>query len=135
MLGQEKGVVSNGWLATFKNSTATTTSNFVKQAETIGLMPLGQTNAPEFGFKILRILRFTGQPQSLNRNIRQAVPVAAAAVVASGIVPIAGASDGGGSIRIPASFSGLIGLKPSRGSMPVGPEGWRGGKVPRLTLR
>ena len=65
MLGQESGVVSNGWLATFKNSTATTTSNFVKQAETIGLMPLGQTNAPEFGFKILRILRFTGQPAIL----------------------------------------------------------------------
>ena len=77
MLGQEKA----GWSATagsqlFKNSTATTTSNFVKQAETIGLMPLGQTNAPEFG--LLRTLRFTGQPAILGTwNIRQAVPVAA----------------------------------------------------------
>ena len=85
MLGQEKAVVSNGRLATFKNSTATTTSNFVKQAETIGLMPLGQTNAPEFGFKILRTLRFTGQPAILGTwNIRQASG-GAAAVVASGL--------------------------------------------------
>lgn len=79
MLGQEKA----GWSATagsqlFKNSTATTTSNFVKKAETIGLMPLGQTNAQSLALKILRTLRFTGQPAILGTwNIRQAVPVAA----------------------------------------------------------
>ena len=121
-------MVSNGRLATFKNSTATTTSNFVKQAETIGLMPLGQTNAPEFGFKNITDPALYGparNPWNLEHSPGGSSG-GAAAVVASGIVPIAGASDGGGSIRIPASFSGLIGLKPSRGSMPVGPEGWRG---------
>ena len=129
-------MVGNGRLATFKNSTATTTSNFVKQAETIGLMPLGQTNAPEFGFKNITDPRFTGQPAILGTGTfarrfqwRQLPQLSLAGLFLSG------ASDGGGSIRIPASFSGLIGLKPSRGSMPVGPEGGEAGKVPRLTLR
>ncbi|WP_269089100.1 amidase family protein, partial [Streptococcus suis] len=64
-------------------------------------------------------------PLDLSRNAGGSSGGAAAAV-ASGMVPLAAASDGGGSIRIPASFNGLIGLKPSRGRIPVGPISYRG---------
>ena len=129
MLGQEK----KGWLATsgsrlFETHRASHTSNYVRQAEAIGLVPFGQTNAPEFGFKNITdpvIYGSARNPWNLECTPGGSSGGAAAAV-SSGIVPLAGASDGGGSIRIPASFCGLIGLKPSRGTMPVGPYAWRG---------
>ncbi|HBH6339536.1 TPA: amidase [Enterococcus faecium] len=129
MLGQEK----KGWLATsgsrlFETHRASHTSNYVRQAEAIGLVPFGQTNAPEFGFKNITDPVIYGparNPWNLECTPGGSSGGAAAAV-SSGIVPLAGASDGGGSIRIPASFCGLIGLKPSRGTMPVGPYAWRG---------
>lgn len=129
MLGQEK----KGWLATFgfslfQTQRASRNSNFVNQVESIGLMPLGQTNSPEFGFKNITDPQIYGPARNpWNTDYSPGGSSGgAAAVVASGILPLAGASDGGGSIRIPASFCGLIGLKPSRGTMPVGPQTWRG---------
>ncbi|MGX7172648.1 amidase [Enterococcus ratti] len=128
MLGQEK----KGWLATsgsnlFKTHRASKNSNFVTKVQAIGLIPLGQTNTPEFGFKNITDPQLYGPARNPWNPAYSpgGSSGGAAAVVASGILPIAGASDGGGSIRIPASFCGLIGLKPSRGTMPVGPYAWR----------
>lgn len=128
ILGQNKA----GWLATsgsrlFKNHRTTVTNNFVRALEKSGLTPFGQTNAPEFGFKNVTdptIYGVTRNPWNLEYSPGGSSGGAAASV-AAGIFPIAGASDGGGSIRIPASFCGLIGLKPTRGVIPTGPNGWR----------
>lgn len=129
MLGQEKvGMKSTSGSRLFTENRARSTDNFVKRLEQLGLIPLGKTNVPEFGFKNISdsmIYGPTRNPWNLDYSSGGSSGGAAAAV-ASGLFPIAGASDGGGSIRIPASFSGLIGLKPTRGSMPVGPDGWRG---------
>ncbi|MBO0450889.1 amidase [Candidatus Enterococcus murrayae] len=129
MLGQEK----EGWLSTsgsklLREHRASRNSNFTNQMITSGLIPFAQTNAPEFGFKNITDAQIYGpakNPWNLDYYSGGSSGGAASAV-ASGIVPIAGASDGGGSIRIPASFCGLIGLKPTRGAMPVGPNSWRG---------
>ena len=129
MLGQTK----KGWPDTagsrlLKNNVALETDHFVQQLEKAGLVPCAQTNAPEFGFKNITDPQLYGpahNPWNLQHSPGGSSGGAAASVT-SGIFPLAGASDGGGSIRIPASFSGLIGLKPTRGTMPVGPDGYRG---------
>lgn len=104
------------------------TDHFVQQVLDAGFVVVGRTNTPEFGFKNTSDAEFTGPVSSpLNPDLNAGGSSGgAAAALKAGMVPIVTASDGGGSIRIPASFNGLIGLKPTRGRTPVGPNGYRG---------
>ena len=89
-----------------------------------GLMTLGRSTVPELGIsgQTETILQgITRNPWDLERMTGGASGGAAASV-AAGIVPVAHASDGGGSIRIPASCCGLVGLNPSRGRISGGPD-------------
>lgn len=95
-----------------------------------GFVSLGKTNTPEFGltsFTDNNVAGPTATPWDLTRNSGGSSGGAGAAV-AAGLVPFAHASDGGGSIRIPASCCGLFGLKPSRGRISTAPAGtsWPG---------
>ncbi len=128
-LGQnEEGHLSTAGSRLFQNYRAGHTDKLVQAFKNLGFIILGRTNTPEFGFKNISDSSLHGpvkSPLDLSRNAGGSSGGAAAAV-ASGMVPLAAASDGGGSIRIPASFNGLIGLKPSRGRIPVGPTSYRG---------
>jgi amidase len=89
-----------------------------------GFVIVGATASPEFGaLPITEPRRFgpTRNPWDLGRTPGGSSGGSAAAV-AAGMVPIAHASDGGGSIRVPAACSGLVGLKPARGRVSMGPE-------------
>ncbi|MGO2084062.1 amidase family protein [Vagococcus sp.] len=127
-LGQAKeGFKQTSGSRLFRNHRAPETNNYVKKIEAMGLIPFAVTTAPEFGFKNITDAVINGptlNPWDMER-FSGGSSGGAASIVAADIVPIAGASDGGGSIRIPASFSGLVGLKPSRGKIITGPAGWR----------
>lgn len=99
-------------------------TNLVGRFRDAGLVTLGRTNSPELGsLPVTEPLSFgpTRNPWSTDHTPGGSSGGAAAAV-ASGMVPLANASDGGGSIRIPASCCGLIGLKTSRGRISIGPD-------------
>lgn len=109
-------------------------SNFVARLKEAGFFMLGHTTTPEFGLKNITDPEVFG-PARNPWNLAHSPGGSsggAAALVASGVVPVAGASDGGGSIRIPAGFSGLFGLKPTRGRTPIGPgvgRQWQGASI------
>jgi amidase len=123
-------VTSSGSLA-FKDQRAAADSELVLRYKRAGLVIFAKTTTPELGLTLTtesKAFGLTRNPWNLERSAGGSSGGAAAAV-ASGIVPMAHASDGGGSIRVPASCTGLFGLKPSRGRMPLGPamtEVWLG---------
>lgn len=88
-----------------------------------GFVIFGKTNVPEFGSKGITESEFWGPARNPwnTDHTPGGSSGGSGAAVAAGIVPAAGATDGGGSIRIPAACNGLVGLKPSRGITPFGP--------------
>ncbi|MFY0405650.1 amidase [Solicola sp. PLA-1-18] len=95
----------------------------VTNLEAAGLISLGKTNTPEFGSPCYTepdVAPPARTPYDLTRSAGGSSGGAGAAV-AAGLVPLAHGSDGGGSIRIPASVCGLVGLKPSRGRISRAP--------------
>lgn len=114
----------------FKTNIASDDCELVKKYRSAGLLIFGKTNAAEFGLNASTEGVLFGpcrNPWHHNHSTGGSSGGSAAAV-AAGIVPIAHASDSGGSIRIPASSCGLFGLKPSRGLVSFAPqlEGWGG---------
>lgn len=129
-----KGTVTSGGSRVLENITADHTSELVKRTLDSGLNIFGKTNSPELGLTVTTepvLYGPTRNPWDLDRSSGGSSGGASSAV-AAGIIPMAQASDGGGSIRIPASCCGLFGLKPTRARTPLGPvslEGWGGQSI------
>jgi amidase len=106
-------------------------SELMRRYRASGLVVFGKTATPEFGLTTTTESVLFGQTRNpwMPSHTSGGSSGGTSAAVAAGIVPAANASDGGGSIRIPASCCGLFGLKPTRARTPMGPdlgEGWSG---------
>ena len=119
---------------------ASSTAHLATMFAELGLVNFGRTNTPEFGLTITtEPLAYgpTANPWNTGHSTGGSSGGSAAAV-AAGIVPIAHANDGGGSIRVPAANCGLFGLKPNRGRVSLGPDsgdGWAGFSVDGVVSR
>lgn len=122
--------ITNGSLA-FRDNVASYDSVLCERYKAAGFAFFGQTTSPEFGLTTTTeslLYGATVNPWDTTRTSGGSSG-GASACVAAGVIPLAHASDGGGSIRIPAGCTGLFGMKPSRGRTPMGPattEGWNG---------
>ena len=115
-----KGVRLTYGSSLFKDYVPDYDAEVVKRIKKAGMIILGMTNTPEFGLTITTEPRLHGPTRNpWNTEYSSGGSSGGAgAAVASGMVSIAHGSDGGGSIRIPSSFCGVFGLKPTRGRVP-----------------
>jgi aspartyl-tRNA(Asn)/glutamyl-tRNA(Gln) amidotransferase subunit A len=123
-----RGIVTTGGSRIFADFVPEEDAVAVERLKAAGAVILGKTNTPEFGHKAVTdnpLFGMTRNPWRLDRTPGGSSGGAGAAV-AAGLGPLALGTDGGGSIRIPASFCGIYGLKPSFGRIPNAPgfPGW-----------
>ncbi|MCA1983647.1 amidase [Nocardioides nematodiphilus] len=122
-LNQTAGIRTTFGSAVYADFVPTISDHVVEAIEAAGMVSLGKTNTPEFGSPCYTepdVAPPAVTPWDRRRTAGGSSGGAGAAV-AAGLVPLAQGSDGGGSIRIPASACGLVGLKPTRGRISGGP--------------
>jgi amidase/6-aminohexanoate-cyclic-dimer hydrolase len=138
-----QGTVTTFGASIYRNNVADHSGTLAQRFLNSGLTIFGKSSSPEFGLMPTTEPRLHGptrNPWNLAHSSGGSSGGAGAAVAAR-ILPVAHASDGGGSIRIPASASGVFGLKPTRARNPLGPdrgEGWGGfscGHVLSISVR
>jgi amidase/6-aminohexanoate-cyclic-dimer hydrolase len=138
-----EGTRTTSGASVYKDNVADHSSTLARRFLDAGVTIFGKSSSPEFGLLPTtesRLFGPTRNPWNLAHSSGGSSGGAAAAVAAR-ILPVAHASDGGGSIRIPASASGVFGLKPTRARSPMGPdrgEGWAGlscGHVLSISVR
>jgi amidase len=138
-----QGTVTTFGASVYRNNVGDHSGTLARRFLETGVAIFGKSASPEFGLMPTtesRLFGPTRNPWNLAHSSGGSSGGAAAAVAAR-ILPMAHASDGGGSIRIPASASGVFGLKPTRARNPLGPdrgEGWGGfscGHVVSISVR
>ena len=124
----------------WKDQVCVKDGTIVQRYRASGVVPMGMTSTAEYGLSCDTTPSLQGP--TINAWDATRMPGGssggAAVAVASGMLPAAHATDGGGSIRIPSSCNGVFGLKPSRGRNPIGPdvgEGWNGLSVQHVITR
>jgi aspartyl-tRNA(Asn)/glutamyl-tRNA(Gln) amidotransferase subunit A len=123
-LEDAEGLVTSKGSLPFKDNLATRDSIQVERLRAAGAIVVGKTNAPEFGYTAITknlVFGSTHNPWNLERSPGGSSGGTSAAI-AGGVIPIGTASDGGGSVRLPAAMTGCFGLKVSYGRIPHGPD-------------